>query len=64
MGLLKTALIGAVVYGAIKYVTKKDVNGRSVLDDIKEKAPEWADRAKRFKEDLTGESPLRDETII
>ena len=52
MGLLKTALIGAAVYGAIKYVTKKDVNGKSVIDDLQEKAPEWIDKAKRFKEDL------------
>jgi hypothetical protein len=52
MGLLKTALIGAAVYGAIKYVTKKDVNGRSIVDDIKDKAPEWVDKAKRFKDDV------------
>lgn len=52
MGLLKTALIGAAVYGAIKYVTKKDVNGRSIVDNLQDKAPEWADKAKRFKEDL------------
>ncbi len=52
MGLLKTALIGAAVYGAIKYVTKKDVNGKSVIDDLQEKAPEWIDKAKRFKEDI------------
>jgi hypothetical protein len=52
MGLLKTALIGAAVYGAIKYVTKKDINGRSLVDDIKEKAPEWVDKAKHFKDDV------------
>lgn len=64
MGLLKTALIGAAVYGAIKYVTKKDVNGRSILDDVKDKAPEWADKAKRFKEDFVAEKNLRDEPFI
>jgi len=52
MGLLKTVLIGAAVYGAIKYVTKKDMYGRSMVDDIKDKAPEWMDKAKNFKEDL------------
>lgn len=62
MGLLKTALIGAAVYGAIKYVTKKDVNGKSIIDDLQEKAPEWMDKAKRFKDDLeykykTGDDP-------
>ena len=52
MGLFKTALIGAAVYGAIKYVTKKDEAGRSVVDNIKEKAPEWFERAKHAKEEL------------
>ncbi|TCD00180.1 YtxH domain-containing protein [Pedobacter psychroterrae] len=52
MGLLKTALIGAAVYGAIKYITKKDENGRSIVDDLKDKAPEWMDKAKGFKTDM------------
>jgi len=52
MGLFKTALIGAAVYGAIKYVTKKDINGRSIVDDLKEKAPEYIDKAKKLKDDL------------
>lgn len=52
MGLLKTALIGAAVYGAIKYITKKDETGRSIVDDLKEKAPEWMDKAKGFKSDM------------
>jgi hypothetical protein len=52
MGLLRTALIGAAVYGIVKYVTKKDVNGKSVVDDIREKAPEWMDKAKNLKDEL------------
>jgi hypothetical protein len=52
MGLLKTALIGAAVYGAIKYLTKKDMNGRSMVDDIKEKAPEWMDKVKNMKREF------------
>jgi hypothetical protein len=52
MGLLKTVLIGAAVYGAVKYLTKKDMYGRSVMDDIKEKAPEWMDKAREFKDDM------------
>lgn len=52
MGLLKTVLLGAAVYGVIKYVTKKDINGKSVIDDLKDQAPEWSEKAKRFKEDL------------
>lgn len=52
MGLFKTALIGAAVYGAIKYVTKKDETGRSVVDNIKEKAPEWMEKVKHAKDEL------------
>ena len=52
MGLIKTALIGAAVYGAIKYITKKDgVTGKSIVDDFKDKAPEWIDKAKSYKQD-------------
>lgn len=55
MGLLKTALIGAAVYGAVKYLTKKDVNGRSMVDDIKEKAPEWMEKVKNVKNEFQTE---------
>jgi hypothetical protein len=52
MGLLRTLLLGAAAYGAYKYATKKDVNGRSMVDDIKEKAPEWKEKIMRVKDDL------------
>ncbi|HKG07265.1 MAG TPA: hypothetical protein VKB19_12435 [Pedobacter sp.] len=52
MGLLKTALIGAAVYGAIKYITKKDENGKSIADSVKEKAPEWMEKAKNMKNEF------------
>lgn len=55
MGLLKTALIGAVVYGAVKYLTKKDITGRSMVDDIKDKAPEWMEKVKNVKNDFQSE---------
>ena len=58
MGLLKTALIGAAVYGAVKYLTKKDALGVSKLDEIKEQAPEWLEKAKATVSDLkTGTIP-------
>lgn len=60
MGFIKTALIGAAVYGAIKYITKKDdLTGKSIVDDLKEKAPEWVDKAKSFKEDLQADLAMR-----
>lgn len=52
MGLLKTVLIGAAVYGAVKYATKKNMYGRSLVDDLKDKAPEWMDKAKNLKNDM------------
>jgi hypothetical protein len=52
MGLFKTALIGASVYGAVKYLTKKDALGNTKLDEIKEKAPEWLEKAKAATTDL------------
>lgn len=52
MGLFKTALISATIYGVIKYVTKRDINGRSIADDIRDKAPEWIEKAKNLKQEL------------
>lgn len=53
MGLVKTALIGAAVYGAFKYLTKKDeLTGLSKLDDIKERAPEWMDKLKSYTDEV------------
>ncbi len=52
MGLLKTALIGAAVYGAVKYLTKKDASGVSKLDEIKERAPEWLEKARTVTSDI------------
>lgn len=57
MGLLRTALIGAAVYGAVKYLTKKDETGKSVVDDIKEKAPEWIEKAKAIRNDFAERIP-------
>jgi hypothetical protein len=51
MGLLKFIIVGAAVGYGINYITKKDENGRSILDDITEKAPGWFDQAKKFTTD-------------
>ena len=57
MGLFRTALIGAALYGAYKYVTKPDViTGRTLVDDLKDNAPEWIEKAKGYKDDLTGKN--------
>ncbi len=55
MGLFKNAIIGAAIYGAYKYITKPDeITGRTIVDDLKEKAPEWIEKAKSLKTDLQG----------
>lgn len=64
MGFLKTLLIGAAVYGAVKYVTKKDINGRTVIDDLKDQAPEWKERAKRFRDDIASDLKVNNEPFV
>jgi hypothetical protein len=54
MGLLKFIIVGAAVGYGINYLTKKGADGRSVLDDITDNAPDWVDRAKKFAEDNIG----------
>ena len=55
MGLLKFIAVGAAIGYGINYITKKGPNGRSILDDITEDAPEWFDKAKKFATDKVEE---------
>lgn len=50
MSLLKYAVLGAVVAYGVKYLTKKGIDGRSVIDDLKDKAPEYVDKVKETAE--------------
>ncbi|RZK76057.1 MAG: YtxH domain-containing protein [Pedobacter sp.] len=52
MGFIKNAIVGVAIYEAIKYLTKKDAFGISKLDEIKEKAPEWIEKAKSATADI------------
>ena len=52
MGFIKHAIIGIAIYEGLKYLVKQDEFGRSKLDDIKEQAPEWLEKAKGIKEDI------------
>jgi hypothetical protein len=36
----------------VKYLTKKDAFGRTKLDEIKDRAPEWMEKAKNVASDL------------
>ncbi|OOQ58380.1 hypothetical protein [Mucilaginibacter pedocola] len=51
MGLLKFIAIGAAVGYGVNYLIKKNENGRSVLDDLVEDAPQWFDKVKQFAEE-------------
>lgn len=53
MGFFKNAIIGVAIYQAWKYLTKKDEMGRTKIDEIKEKAPEWIEKAKSLRDDVT-----------
>jgi len=53
MGFIKGALFGAVAYAAIQHITKKDIlTGRSILDDILEKAPEFVDKTRSLAQEV------------
>jgi len=51
MRLLKYIIVGAAVGYGINYITKKGKDGRSILDDLADRAPDWFDHAKRFTEE-------------
>lgn len=49
MGFIKGALFGIAVYAAVQHITKKDLlTGRSLLDDLMDKAPEYIDTVKSY----------------
>jgi len=52
MGFIKNALIGIAIFEGIKYLTKKDALGYSKLDELKEKAPQWIDKATTATNDI------------
>jgi hypothetical protein len=53
MGLLKYAILGAAAIYGFKYATKKRItDGKSLIDDLKEKAPEYVNRIKDYSEKI------------
>ncbi len=55
MGLLRLLVVGAAVAAGIHHITKKREDGSSIADDLKEKAPEWMDKAKPYLDQLKGQ---------
>ena len=53
MGFIKGVVFGIAVYAAVQQITKKDIfTGRSILDDLLEKAPEYMDKAKIYAKEV------------
>ncbi|KQM72792.1 hypothetical protein ASE74_22185 [Pedobacter sp. Leaf216] len=53
MGLLKYAILGAAAVYGFKYATKKRaVDGKSLLDDLKDQAPKYVDRVKSYGDQI------------
>lgn len=55
MSLLKYAVLGAAVAYGVKYLTKKGIDGKSVIDNLKDKAPEYADKVKAAADQYVSE---------
>lgn len=56
MGFIKGALFGIAVYAAVQHITKKDIlTGRSLLDDLMDKAPEYVDKVKDYASQVSDE---------
>jgi hypothetical protein len=50
MRIIKFIAIGAAVGYGIYYLTKEKENGKSILDELLEDAPDYVDRAKKYME--------------
>jgi len=54
MSILKFIIVGAAVGYGINYITKKNADGRSIIDDLADNAPDWFDKAKQFADEALG----------
>ena len=54
MGLLKFIIVGAAVGYGINYITKKNADGRSIIEDLVDNAPDWFEKAKHLAQDALG----------
>ena len=50
MRIIKFMALGAAVGYGIYYLTKEKENGKSLLDELLEDAPDYVDRAKKYME--------------
>ena len=64
MSLLRFIVVGAAVGYGINYITKKGADGRSILDDFTDKAPDWFDTAKKFADDAVDQVKQRAQQTV
>lgn len=63
MSLLKYVVLGAAAYAGYNYATKKRVDGRSLVDDIKDQAPEWVNKAKQYGNQVKDQFTTQKENV-
>jgi len=54
MSILKFIIVGAAVGYGINYITKKNADGRSIIEDLVDNAPDWFEKAKHLAQDALG----------
>ena len=55
MGLPRLLVTGAAVAASVHYITKKRPDGSSIIEDLKEKAPGWMNKAQPYINQLKGQ---------
>jgi hypothetical protein len=54
MSIFKFIIVGAAVGYGINYITKKNENGSSIIEDLLDNAPDWLEKAKHLAQDALG----------
>ena len=50
MGLLKTIVISAAIYGAYRFLKEENDHGKTRLDEFNEKLPDWLNKMSEIKD--------------
>jgi len=56
MNLLKFIIVGAAVGYGVNYITKKNENGHSLIEDLADAAPGWFDKIKELADNALGKA--------
>lgn len=64
MSILKYAVLGAAVAYGITAVTKKrETDGKSIIDDLQDQAPEWIEKIKKYADDALQQVTEKGQTV-